>query len=153
MINKSKLNQKMKTTACTQYSSNLSHELALHHHHLVVEVQVECEVLWVLVWVGCHCTGHLSPTLETEKNTLLIPHMQNSLNCSTTKEQFRFQHNNWFRANKVRESKSPGHQGDTHLVWWSSWGHRAAEGVGVGEEGTSLGHVHVSALLSRIPLQ
>lgn len=80
-----------------------------------------------------------------------------------------FQNNNWIRAvisglgsfldfsvsAQVRESESPGqfHLGDTHLVWWSSWGHRAAEGVGVGEEGTSLGHVRVSAPLSHIWLQ
>lgn len=56
---------------------------------------------------------------------------------------------------RVCESESPGefHLGDTHLVWSSSWGHQAAEGVEVGEEGTSLGHVRGSAPLSHIPLQ
>lgn len=56
---------------------------------------------------------------------------------------------------QVCESESPGqfHLGDTHLVWWSSWGHRAAEGVGVGEEGMSLGHVRASAPLSHISLE
>lgn len=36
---------------CTEqmYSSYLSLEPALHHHHLGVEAQVEYEALWVLV--------------------------------------------------------------------------------------------------------
>lgn len=54
----------MKKNVGVQCGSNLSHELVLHHHHLGVEVQVEYEVLWVLVWVGCHCTDHLFPTLQ-----------------------------------------------------------------------------------------
>lgn len=46
------------------YSSDLSLEPALHHHHLGVEDQVEYEALEVLVWVGCHCTGRPFPTLK-----------------------------------------------------------------------------------------
>lgn len=93
MINKSNLNQKIKT-ACAQYSSNLSHELVLHHHHLGVEVQVECEVLWVLVWVGCHCTDHLSPTLETKKNYFINPRHAKLTKLLYNKRAQRFQYNN-----------------------------------------------------------
>lgn len=51
------------------YSSDLSLESALRHHRQGVEVPVECAALWVQVWVGCRCTGHLFPTLKkTKKN-------------------------------------------------------------------------------------
>lgn len=45
-------------------TSDLALGLALHRHHRGVEAQVEYEALWVLVWVGCRCTGHLFPTLK-----------------------------------------------------------------------------------------
>lgn len=54
------------------YSSDPSLGLALHHHHPGVEAQVEYEALWVLVWVGCHCTGHLFPTLGEKTGQELI---------------------------------------------------------------------------------
>lgn len=42
------------------------------HHHQGEEVQVECEVLLVLVWEGCHCTGPLFPILKDMERQEII---------------------------------------------------------------------------------